>query len=1103
MSLHPVLQVTKAYRAGKHRFTTVGAYSQLDDPLYDQVDNVEVDTMSITAGNVGIGTTLPAHKLHVEGDIYANGTMMASNLQILGEFVTMNTLTSNTEQMIIRNEGTGPALQVTQTGPRPIADFYDDDDVLVLRIADGANVGIGTSTPRAKLDVIGTGIYSTSIGIGTTEVRKALDVIGETIITANLGVGTTTPRHMLDIIGDAIISSALGIGTTTPRVGTQLDVIGNAFIQGNVGIGTDLPSQALEIDGSVIARSNLIVGQATTSGYQSITPDGDDLIVAGRIAVAGPDGSAIYKLGIGYAPPSQGEGTVILSANLGIGTENPRTKLDVVGSALIGNIGIGTTVAPELPLAIYDTTAILLPKGSNSERPLVPQQGYIRYNTDTSQFEGFGAGSVWGSLGGVKSTDQLTYITAEESAGTNDCNLRFFTSGVQQGIINPDGNLGIGTTTPITKLHVEGNVYANGTVTASNLIILGESVTLNTVTSNTERIVIKNDGTGPALQVIQTGAEPVAEFYDNESGITLYVGNDGLIGIGTTMPTVSLTFNETDAILLPKGTTGERPSPGVQGYIRYNSETSQFEGFGAGSVWGSLGGVKSTDQMTYISAELTAGANDSNLRFVTSGSLKAIISPDGNLGIGTTSPQFKLDVEGTTFTEELRTSNLTVYGISHFEMNSSTLRSRVQITPVRQMFYVTTSTQSTFTVPFTGVYSASPSNIMVFVGQTPMFYYSPTVKDYDLSISYVNNPPVHTTEYTITLTSPAIYGDIVDITVWPQLIQESAEEQGYVLQSVFIDETFWGKDGTTSNLVYMNGNVGIGTTAPTEKLDVFGNIRITGHILPSECNVFDLGESNYRFRDLYLSGNTIDLGGTRLSRDQVSGSLKIQDQAGQSLDTAVKSLYTSENVGIGTTVATEALTIYGNILATGKIRASNLEIFGDYVTLNTVTSNTEQIVVTNAGTGPAIKVTQTGSQSIADFYDDGDVLAFRIANGGNVGIGTTDPTEKLHVMGNILASGDIGAYSDIRLKTNLDRIQCASEKLEALYGYTYQLRDDTDGKRHMGLIAQEVKEVAPEVVREQPNGYLSISYGNLTALLVEGLRELRTDVDAIKAHLGI
>ena len=122
----------------------------------------------------------------------------------------------------------------------------------------------------------------------------------------------------------------------------------------------------------------------------------------------------------------------------------------------------------------------------------------MRYNTETNQFEGLGAADQWGSLGGVKSTDQQTYISAELTAGANDGNLRFYNQNNLNMIITPGGNVGIGIAVPTEKLHVDGNIYSTGTVITSNLRVIGDFVTMNTITSNTEQIVIENNGTGPA-----------------------------------------------------------------------------------------------------------------------------------------------------------------------------------------------------------------------------------------------------------------------------------------------------------------------------------------------------------------------------------------------------------------------------------------------------------------------------------------------------------------------------------------------------------------------------------------------------------------------------
>jgi hypothetical protein len=192
--------------------------------------------------------------------------------------------------------------------------------------------------------------------------------------------------------------------------------------------------------------------------------------------------------------------------------------------------------------------------------------------------------------------------------------------------------------------------------------------------------------------------------------------------------------------------------------------------------------------------------------------------------------------------------------------------------------------------------------------------------------------------------------------------------------------------------------------------------------------VYNLGSADSRWKDLYLSGNTIDLGGTFLKRDEESGGIKIQSESGQAVDTNVRNLNASGYVDINGTRLARHVTgplmvqtaagemesgMFKHVYVDGTVRASNLEILGDYVTLNTVTSNTEQVVVENAGTGPALKVTQTGVNSIAEFYDDGGVLALKIADGGNVGIGTATPLVRLHVQGSVQAQTQfLGQASD-------------------------------------------------------------------------------------------
>lgn len=108
--------------------------------------------------------------------------------------------------------------------------------------------------------------------------------------------------------------------------------------------------------------------------------------------------------------------------------------------------------------------------------------------------------------------------------------------------------------------------------------------------------------------------------------------------------------------------------------------------------------------------------------------------------------------------------------------------------------------------------------------------------------------------------------------------------------------------------------------------------------------------------------------------------------------------------------------------------------------------------------------------------------------------GAVEITGGLGVGGAIFAGGNITAYSDIRLKTNIQVIPDALGKVCALRGVTYTRIDS--GERDTGVIAQEVQAVLPEAVKGDET--LAVAYGNLAGLLIEAIKELHAEVEALK-----
>jgi len=137
-------------------------------------------------------------------------------------------------------------------------------------------------------------------------------------------------------------------------------------------------------------------------------------------------------------------------------------------------------------------------------------------------------------------------------------------------------------------------------------------------------------------------------------------------------------------------------------------------------------------------------------------------------------------------------------------------------------------------------------------------------------------------------------------------------------------------------------------------------------------------------------------------------------------------------------------------------------------------------------------------------------MSFRYGPGSDrtrVGIGEVAPQEMLDVNGKVRAM-DYLTFSDKRLKQDIKPIGDATELISKLEGVTYSFRDDLrkEGRElpegpQIGFIAQDLQKVLPEMVSEDEEGYLSVSYRSLIPVLVEGQKELIAENDKLKASL--
>jgi hypothetical protein len=117
---------------------------------------------------------------------------------------------------------------------------------------------------------------------------------------------------------------------------------------------------------------------------------------------------------------------------------------------------------------------------------------------------------------------------------------------------------------------------------------------------------------------------------------------------------------------------------------------------------------------------------------------------------------------------------------------------------------------------------------------------------------------------------------------------------------------------------------------------------------------------------------------------------------------------------------------------------------------------------------------------------------------GFVGINTIAPSFPLHVVGDICTTGSFITISDKTAKTDIVQITNALDKVLSVHGYTFKYKNQPNGQRYAGVMAQEIQEVLPEVVSNDINGQLNVSYGNIIGLLIESIHDLKKEIDIIR-----
>jgi hypothetical protein len=330
------------------------------------------------------------------------------------------------------------------------------------------------------------------------------------------------------------------------------------------------------------------------------------------------------------------------------------------------------------------------------------------------------------------------------------------------------------------------------------------------------------------------------------------------------------------------------------------------------------------------------------------------------------------------------------------------------------------------------------------------------------------------------------------------------------------------------------GNVGIGTTAPSETLHVYGTGAAFSN--SSLTNYYKLAPSAGQTQlniGYYVLGNWYPTPGTPAMTLTYNGLLGIGTAPVYSLDIGSGSGVQVLRLNGGNSGSSDGGTIfisnagatwtaignYSAIYGTGYNNALTLYTGGanvlipngnvgigtvsPYATLDIRSGTNERLLVRGAsGGGTSIGSVNDANSLFQPVEIDGSSIALMV---GNVGIGTTTPSYLLTVNGTAYASGAAGALSDIRHKTDVAPVKDgAIDQILKLRPVTFQWKDPKDDGmkgEQTGFIAQEVEKILPSVVLTQDNAEKTkgLKYNEIVAILTKAVQEQQAEIKQLRS----
>jgi len=553
-------------------------------------------------GNIGIGTTAPAFTLDLNGTLRVTATSSLANvLPLLNNTYNLGSSTQQWANLYAATTTIGNGTIII--GPNTFtgtATTTLTTNVGSLILSPNGNVGIGTTEPNRKLQVAGVVAATDGGGANPTEwielwpYDSAIIARNDNPIrighadnlgsqgwiekmridpTGNVGIGTTTPVEKLQVVGDIALASRIKFKTADAWGGTygiigldagttkdfvlfdyfnnrpMLQVMGdtrNVYMFGNVGIGTTSPIEKLTISGgnlrfgqapTTFTTTTAAIDAAVTTIPVASTVDypssGTLLLESEAITYTGKDSTNFLgcsRGALGTTPASHATSTEVINYLVTALANTTNPKIVITGA---GNVGIGT-INPDSKLQVVDS-------------------GNLDITVESS-----GGSAAFGIKAG---TPDYSWIWKD----FNDDKLRFWVNAADRLVIDSAGNVGIGTTTPEYLLDVFGTSRLGSSTSSqvifrgyiqSNIIPYSDNIyNLGSSSYRWANLYAATTTIGSGTIIIGSnifeGTATTTLFTTGNSN-QLVLGANGNVGIGTTSPAYLLdvwgTIRQRDAI---------------------------------------------------------------------------------------------------------------------------------------------------------------------------------------------------------------------------------------------------------------------------------------------------------------------------------------------------------------------------------------------------------------------------------------------------------------------------------------------------------------------------------------------------------------------------